>query len=91
MGVVRTMVEVLIESGGRVELTYIPKRIVTRPDGTQGVDYPAALHIHLGGVNLYGRPEEVLRFLYTALAKSEAAERDVIKAGYRIHEGGHIR
>jgi hypothetical protein len=70
----RTVTDVLVEYSDHVDVTYVPARVVAPVRGGPGQEYPATLHVHFGGLNFYGRPEEVLRLLCEAVAKAQHAE-----------------
>lgn len=71
----RTVTDVLVEYADHVDVTYVPMRMVAPTRGEAVQRYPATLHIHFGGLNFYGRPEEVMRLLCEAVAKAQEAER----------------
>lgn len=77
----RATTDVWVQYGDHVDVTYIPLRTVPPIRGGSQQEYPAALHVHFGGFNLHGRPEDVLRLLCEAVAKGESAERGGAAAG----------
>jgi hypothetical protein len=82
----RTNTDVLVEYADRVDVTYAPMRIVAPVRGGSPQEYPATLHVHFGGLNFYGRPEDVMRLLCDALAKAQDAERTGV-VGQRVKGG----